>query len=92
MPLVDVTIYYLEMLAHAKRSVPAPRSGLSVIHAKHPTVAYYRRFSLSMRFVAWRIKRYAVGDVHDRQRKVCQLTNMFLRNADIGVAMSPNKA
>jgi GNAT superfamily N-acetyltransferase len=42
MALVDVTIYYLEMLAHAKRSVPAPRSGLSVIHAKHPAVAYYR--------------------------------------------------
>jgi GNAT superfamily N-acetyltransferase len=42
MPLVDVTIYYLEMLAHAKRSVLAPRNGLSVIHAQTPTVAYYR--------------------------------------------------
>jgi GNAT superfamily N-acetyltransferase len=42
MALVDVTIYYLEMLAHAQRFVPPPRSGLSVIHAKHPTVAYYR--------------------------------------------------
>jgi hypothetical protein len=30
------------MLAHAKRSVPAPRSGLSLIHAKKPSVAYYR--------------------------------------------------
>lgn len=42
MAIVDVTIYFLEMLAHAKRSVPAPRGGLSVIHAKHPTVTYYR--------------------------------------------------
>jgi hypothetical protein len=28
MAIVDVTIYYLEMLAHAKRSVPAARGGL----------------------------------------------------------------
>ena len=42
MAIVDVTIYYLEMLSHAKRPVPAPKGGLSVIHAKHPTVAYYR--------------------------------------------------
>src|ERR1035438_5277937 len=42
MPLVDVTIYYLQMFAHARRSVPAPRSGLSVIHAMKPGVAYYR--------------------------------------------------
>lgn len=42
MPVVNVTIYYLEMLAHAKRLAPTPRSGLSVIHAKHPAVAYYR--------------------------------------------------
>src|ERR1700722_372294 len=42
MSVVDVTIYYLEMLAYAKRSVPAPRSGLSVVHAKQPSVAYYR--------------------------------------------------
>src|ERR1700722_9705845 len=42
MAVVDVTIYYLEMCAHVKRSVPAPRSGLSVIHTQHPTVAYYR--------------------------------------------------
>src|SRR2546421_6420971 len=42
MALVDVTIYYLQMFAHARRSVPAPRSGLMVIHAVKPSVAYYR--------------------------------------------------
>ncbi len=42
MPLVDVTIYYLETLAHARRSIAAPKSGLSAIHARHPTVANYR--------------------------------------------------
>jgi GNAT superfamily N-acetyltransferase len=38
----DVTVYYLEMLHHARRSVPPPREGLSVVHARRPTVAYYR--------------------------------------------------
>ena len=33
---------YLEMFAHAKRTVPPPREGLAVIQAKHPTIAYYR--------------------------------------------------
>lgn len=42
MDLVDITIYYLEMLEPSKQNVPASRHGLSVIHAKHPTVAYYR--------------------------------------------------
>lgn len=42
MPLVDVTVYYLEMLAHARRTLAPPREGLSVLHAKAPTVAYYR--------------------------------------------------
>lgn len=42
MPRIDVTVYYLEMLSHARRDVPAPREGLSVIHAQRPTVAYYR--------------------------------------------------
>lgn len=42
MPLVDVTVYYLEMLSPSSRIVAAPREGLSVIHAKTPTVAYYR--------------------------------------------------
>jgi GNAT superfamily N-acetyltransferase len=42
MAVVDVTVYYLEMTANPSRSVPSPREGLSVIHAKKPTVAYYR--------------------------------------------------
>jgi GNAT superfamily N-acetyltransferase len=40
--LVDVTVYYLEMLARPDRVVPSPRGGLSVVHAKQPTVGYYR--------------------------------------------------
>jgi GNAT superfamily N-acetyltransferase len=42
MPTVDEKVYYLEMLAHAKRIVPAPREGLTILHAKKPSVAYYR--------------------------------------------------
>jgi GNAT superfamily N-acetyltransferase len=42
MQMVDVTVYYLEMLAPPHRSVPAPRDGLSVLHVKSPTVPYYR--------------------------------------------------
>jgi len=40
--LVDVTVYYLEMLAHAQRTVPPPRDGLTVLQAKAPSVPYYR--------------------------------------------------
>ncbi len=40
--LVDVTVYYLEMLAPSHRSVPAPREGLTVMHVREPSVAYYR--------------------------------------------------
>lgn len=40
--LVDVTVYYLEMLTHQERSVPAPRDGLVILHAKAPSVPYYR--------------------------------------------------
>jgi GNAT superfamily N-acetyltransferase len=39
---VDVTVYYLEMLTHAKRSVPPPRDGLMVLHVQAPSVPYYR--------------------------------------------------
>lgn len=42
MPAVDVTVYYLEMLHHCRRVVPAPRAGLSVVEAKTPTVGFYR--------------------------------------------------
>ena len=42
MKLVEVTVYYLEMLAPSHRSVPAPRDGLAVLHVQSPTVPYYR--------------------------------------------------
>src|SRR5262245_12132539 len=42
MELVDVTVYYVEMLAPSHRTVPAPRDGLSVVHVESPTVPYYR--------------------------------------------------
>jgi GNAT superfamily N-acetyltransferase len=42
MELVDVTVYYLEMLTPSHRLVPAPRSGLTVAHIQSPTVPYYR--------------------------------------------------
>ena len=42
MELVDVTVYYVEMLAPSQRTVPAPRDGLTVIHAQAPSVPYYR--------------------------------------------------
>ena len=39
---VDVTVYYLEMLTPSRRSVPAPRDGVTVLHARTPSVSYYR--------------------------------------------------
>lgn len=36
---VDVTAFYLEMLAPPQRFVSAPRDGLAVLHAKSPTVS-----------------------------------------------------
>ena len=42
MPTVAVRVYYLEMLSPPATCSPAPREGLTVIHAKKPTVAYYR--------------------------------------------------
>ena len=42
MELVDVTVYYLEMLAPSQRIPPAPRDGLTVLHAQTPSVPYYR--------------------------------------------------
>ncbi len=42
MELVDVTVYYLEMLAPSQRIPPAPRDGLAVLHAQTPSVPYYR--------------------------------------------------
>jgi len=42
MELVDVTVFYLEMLVPSRRVVPAPREGLTVLHVQSPTVPYYR--------------------------------------------------
>jgi GNAT superfamily N-acetyltransferase len=39
---MKVKTTYLEILARPERVVPPPREGLTVIHAKRPTVAYYR--------------------------------------------------
>jgi GNAT superfamily N-acetyltransferase len=36
------TTYYLQMFAYPERVVPPPRQGVTFIHAKSPTVAYYR--------------------------------------------------
>jgi GNAT superfamily N-acetyltransferase len=41
MTSVPVKIFYLQMFAHAKRCVP-PREGLTIVHARKPTVSYYR--------------------------------------------------
>jgi len=40
--IVEVTVFYLEMLGPCSRTIPAPRDGVLVIHARRPTVAYYR--------------------------------------------------
>jgi hypothetical protein len=37
-----VTTTYLEMFARPERVVPPPGEGLAVVHARRPTVAYYR--------------------------------------------------
>jgi GNAT superfamily N-acetyltransferase len=40
--LVEVTVFYLKMLAPSHRLVPAPREGLTVVHVRSPTVPFYR--------------------------------------------------
>jgi len=42
MPQVEVKTYYLEMLSPPRKQIPPPRAGLAVVHAKKPTVAFYR--------------------------------------------------
>jgi GNAT superfamily N-acetyltransferase len=42
---MTVTTTYLEMFANPQRIVPPPRPGLTVLHAKNPTIAYYRFLS-----------------------------------------------
>jgi GNAT superfamily N-acetyltransferase len=39
---MKVKTTYLEMLARPEWAAPPPREGLTVVHAKEPTVAYYR--------------------------------------------------
>jgi GNAT superfamily N-acetyltransferase len=39
---MTVKITYLQTLARPERVVPPPREGLAVVHARRPTVAYYR--------------------------------------------------
>jgi GNAT superfamily N-acetyltransferase len=39
---MKVKTSYLQMLARPERVVPPPREGLVVVHAREPTVAYYR--------------------------------------------------
>ena len=42
MEMVEVTVFYLEMLRPSHRVVPAPRDELSVLHLPAPGVAEYR--------------------------------------------------
>ncbi len=42
LPLVTITTSYLQMLTHSRRSVLPPRDGVSVVHARRLSVAYYR--------------------------------------------------
>lgn len=42
MEIVDVTVYYLEMLSPSRRTVSVPCEGLSVLHVQAPTVGEYR--------------------------------------------------
>jgi GNAT superfamily N-acetyltransferase len=39
---MKVKTTYLEMFGHPQRVVPPPREGLVVVHARKPSVAYYR--------------------------------------------------
>jgi GNAT superfamily N-acetyltransferase len=58
MTSVEVTTYYLEMLEPSRRSVPAPRDGLTVVHVKSPTVEYYRSlYDVVGNDYNWRLRR-----------------------------------
>jgi hypothetical protein len=39
---MKVKTTFLQRLARPERGVPPPREGLAVVHAKRPSVAYYR--------------------------------------------------
>ena len=42
MESADITVYYLEMLAHCRRDLPEPAEQVSLVPVKTPTVRYYR--------------------------------------------------
>jgi GNAT superfamily N-acetyltransferase len=42
MTIIDVKVFYLEMLAPSRRTITTPREGLSIIQARKPTVPFYR--------------------------------------------------
>lgn len=62
MELVEVKVYYLEMLAPSKRSVVAPRDGLTVLHAQSPTVPYYRSLYNAVGKVFYWLSRRKMSD------------------------------
>jgi GNAT superfamily N-acetyltransferase len=39
---MSVMVTHVQMFAQHQRNVPAPRDGLAIVHAKRPTIAYYR--------------------------------------------------
>jgi GNAT superfamily N-acetyltransferase len=39
---MEIKVTYLQMFSHRKRVVEPPRDGLLVLHARPPTIAYYR--------------------------------------------------
>jgi GNAT superfamily N-acetyltransferase len=39
---MNIKVTYLQMFGHSQRIVPPPREGLTVVHARKPSVAYYR--------------------------------------------------
>lgn len=39
---MSITVTYLQMFSRPARTVSPPRDGLAVLHAKQPTIGYYR--------------------------------------------------
>lgn len=39
---MQITVTYLQMFARPQAVIPPPREGLTIVHARKPTVAYYR--------------------------------------------------
>lgn len=76
MSSADVTVYYLEMRAPSDRSVPPPRDGLGVLHARRPPIPYYRYlYDAVGRDYNWLSKRKLSDDelaavIHDPQTEI----------------------